>query len=311
MHIPNSMLQGTICPVTAIISTLGVIVAAISAIRSENKPTAARFGAITAFIFAGQMMNFPIQNGTSGHLLGGVLAAALLGVPFGVLAMALVVVIQCVVFSDGGFSVLGANVLNMALVGAGLGGILKSVFLKDPFMKNGRDTVKLGLIAWFSVMLATFACSLELAFAGTIAFSKVAVAMFGTHALIGIGEAVITIAACFAFSREKVNVSEKRLVYVPLVAAGVIAMMLSPFASGFPDGLEWVAQKYRFLHEAAPSFTSPLTDYAVPSVGNEAISTGLAGLTGIVIAFFAAWGIARILNMLSQTKNSAIEMSRG
>ena len=128
MHIPNSMLQGHVCPVTAGVSILGIAIAAFKAISSKNKPAAARFGAIAALIFAGQMMNFPIQSGTSGHLLGGVLASALLGIPFGVLAMALVVTIQCIVFSDGGFSVLGANILNMALIGAGLGGVLHLLF---------------------------------------------------------------------------------------------------------------------------------------------------------------------------------------
>ena len=110
MHIPNSMLQGAVCPVTALVGVLGVAVAALKAFWSEHKPSAARFGAITALIFAGQMMNFPIQDGTSGHLLGGVLAAALLGTPFGILSIALVVTIQCLVFSDGGFAVLGANI---------------------------------------------------------------------------------------------------------------------------------------------------------------------------------------------------------
>ena len=130
MHIPNSMLQGTICPVTVLVSTLGIVIAAFKAFWTENRPTALRFAAITALIFAGQMMNFPINDGTSGHLLGGVLAAALLGTPFGILSMALVVTVQCLVFSDGGFIVLGANVLNMAIIGAGLGGFINSYLVK-------------------------------------------------------------------------------------------------------------------------------------------------------------------------------------
>ena len=81
MHIPNSMLQGTVCPVTVLVSTLGIAIAALKAFWAEHKPSAARFGAVTALIFAGQMINFPIADGTSGHLLGGVLAVALLGAP--------------------------------------------------------------------------------------------------------------------------------------------------------------------------------------------------------------------------------------
>ena len=302
MHIPNSMLEGSICPVTAAVSAIGIAVAAYSAIRSDNKPEAARFGAVTALIFAGQMMNFPIQNGTSGHLLGGVLAAALLGTPFGVLAMALVVAIQCFVFSDGGFSVLGANILNMALIGAGVGGFLRTRFLKSQSVPSFNSAVTLGSIAWLSVMMAAFACSIELAVSGTIAFSKVIGAMLGTHGLIGIGEGLITVGACFLFAPTVVPASKKWIVAAPLMASVVIATMVSPFASGFPDGLEWVAEKYQFLHDAAPSFVSPLSDYAVPLISNETIATGLAGFIGVVLTFFVAWGIARLLILSKRVK---------
>ncbi|MEA3488842.1 MAG: energy-coupling factor ABC transporter permease [Candidatus Omnitrophota bacterium] len=301
MHIPNAMLQGPICPVTAVVSAIAVIVAAFKAVRSDNKPTAARFGAITALIFAGQMMNFPIQDGTSGHLIGGVLASALLGTPFGVLAMALVVTIQCLVFSDGGFTVLGANVLNMAVIGAGLGGIIRTYILKIyPVkiysVKSSQYMAGLGLTAWLSVMLAALACSIELAVSGTIAFPVVIGAMLGTHALIGIGEGWITVAACFAFAQEPTGVSRRRSVTAPLVAAGVIATMLSPFASGFPDGLEWVAEKYQFLHESAPAFVGFFPDYTVPSISNEMLTTGLAGLVGVIVTFFIALGVAKLFH---------------
>lgn len=295
MHIPNSMLQGAICPVTALVSVMGVVVAAFRAFWAEHKPSAAKFGAITALVFAGQMMNFPIQGGTSGHLLGGVLAAALLGIPFGVLSIALVVTIQCLVFSDGGFAVLGANVLNMAIIGAGLGGIINSYLVKKFPTKSSQYAIGLGITAWLSVMMAALACSIELAISGTIAFPKVIGAMLGTHAFIGIGEGLITVAVCFALASEPIKASPRKSVAVPLVASGIIATMLSPFASGFPDGLEWVAEKYQFLHEAAPSFVSPLPDYSVSWVSNEAISTGLAGLTGVALTFFIAWGVAKAL----------------
>ena len=114
MHIPDSMLQGAVCPVTAAVSVAGVLAAAWLVMKAEHKPTAGRFAAVVALIFAGQMMNFPIMDGTSGHLLGGVLAAAVLGTPLGVLAIALVVTIQSLVFSDGGVNVLGANMFNGA-----------------------------------------------------------------------------------------------------------------------------------------------------------------------------------------------------
>jgi len=302
MHVPNSMLQGPICPVTALVGAVGVAIAAIVAFRSKNKPTAARFGAITALIFAAQIMNFPIQDGTSGHLLGGVLASTLLGTPFGILAVSLVVTIQCLVFSDGGFTVLGANILNMALIGAGLGGVMRMYFLDKVPVRSFLYASRLGLIAWLSVMMAALAVSIELVLSGTIAFSRVVMTMLGTHALIGIGEGLITIAACFAFAQEPAKASKKWSVIVPLVASGVIATTLSPFANGFPDGLEWVAAKYQFLHEAAPTFISPLPDYSVTSISNAAMSTGLAGLAGVTLTFLVAWAAAKMLTLPKQAR---------
>jgi len=305
MHIPNSMLHGTICPVTALFSTLGVVIAALGSFWAKHKPTALRFAAVTALIFAGQMMNFPINNGTSGHLLGGVLAAALLGTPFGVLSIALVVTIQCLVFSDGGFIVLGANVLNMAIIGAGLGGFINSYLVKKFPARSSQYAIGLGIAAWLSIMMAALACSIEVALSGTVAFTKVVGAMLGTHALIGVGEALMTVAVCFALTAEPIKASPKRSVAVPLIASGVIATMLSPFASGFPDGLEWVATKYRFLHESAPSFVGPLPDYSISWINNEMVSTGGAGLLGVLLTFFIAWGAAKMLISSGQVKTAS------
>jgi len=294
MHIPNSMLHGAICPVTALISALGIGIAAFKAFSAKHKPTAAKFAAITALIFAGQMMNFPISGGTSGHLLGGVIAVSLLGIPFGILSMALVVTIQCLVFSDGGFTVLGANILNMALIGAGAAGILRHLLKKTP-LKSLPYNIRVGFTAWLSIILAALACTIELSLSGTIAFSKAAGAMLGTHALIGIGEALITVMVCLALTAAPVRISPRKSLTVPLTASAIIAVILSPFASGFPDGLEWVAEKYRFLHESAPTFLSPLPDYSVPWISNGIMTTALAGLIGVTVTFVIAWATAKML----------------
>lgn len=304
MHIPNGMLHGGICPVTAVISAVGIGLAAFKAFFAKAKPGAGKFAAVTALIFAGQMMNFPISGGTSGHLLGGVLAVALLGIPFGVLSIALVVTVQCLVFSDGGFTVLGANILNMAIIGAGLGGMLK-VYLNKSSRTNTQHILSLGFSAWAAVMLAALACSIELAASGTIPFSKVTGAMLGTHAFIGIGEGLITVAICLALAYEPVRASEKKSVTIPLLASGIIATILSPFASGLPDGLEWVAQKFNFLHESTPTFISAMPDYTIPAVSNEMLTTGLAGLLGVIITFVIAWIVARPFNKASLLKERA------
>lgn len=301
MHIPSSMLSGAICPVTAVVSALGVGGAVFAASKIKDKTTAARFGAVTAFIFASQMMNFPVQNGTSGHLLGGVLAAALLGTPLGMLSMAIVLLIQCLVFSDGGLSVLGANMLNMAVIGTGVGGLLYQCLTRTTADHSIARSVSLGFAAWFSVLLAALACSLELAIAGTVPFSKVAGAMIRIHALIGVAEGAITVAAYHLLSAQPSKASQKWSVGAPLLGSVLIGAMLSPFASSFPDGLEWVAQKYQFLHESAPAFVGPMTDYMVPFIGQQCISTGLAGLCGALVTFLVGWFAAGFLGQRTRT----------
>jgi cobalt/nickel transport system permease protein len=288
MHIPNSMLSGAICPVTAAVSTVGLVSALTLAIKSEKKPAVGRFAAVTALIFAAQMLNFPIMNGTSGHLLGGVMAAAMLGVPFGMLSVALVVSLQALFFADGGLSVLGANILNMAVIGAGCGGALYE-FLASKFKGKTAGFGALAVASWLSVVIAALAVSIELSIDGVISFSQSAPAMLGVHALIGIGEALITIVAVqvFGTSRETKR-SWKSTVIAPTVTAVVCALAVSPFACGWPDGLEFVGGKLNFLRDSAPSFVSPLPDYTVPAMGETMLSTGLAGIIGVCLCFAAA-----------------------
>lgn len=294
MHIPQNLLDGTVCPVTAVVSGLCLAGAALAAYRSAEKPHPLRFAAVSAFIFAAQIMNFPIGGGTSGHLLGGVLASALLGVPFGVLALALVVTIQVLVFADGGLTVLGANVLNMAVLGAGLGGLLRLGLLRKLPAGGSRVWIATALASWASVMLAALACSVELALAGVLSLERVVPAMLGVHALIGVGEALITCTALALFERPAtVGVAPaSRGFAAPALAALLIALCLSPFASPLPDGLEAVMAQYQVLHEAAPLFVTPLADYQVAGVAFDALSTGLAGLIGVALTFLIAGTLA-------------------
>lgn len=293
MHIPQDLLNGSICPVTATISGICLAGAALAAYRSAEKPDALRFSAVSALIFAAQMMNFPISGGTSGHLLGGVLASALLGVPFGMLALALVVTIQAVVFADGGLTVLGANVFNMAIIGAGLGGLLRLWLMAKLPAGNARYWLAAMLAGWASIMLAALACSVELAINGVLPFNTVAPAMLGVHSVIGIGEALITCAALALFTRPAVtNLPASRSFAAPALAALLIALCLSPFASTLPDGLEAVMAHYQVLHEAAPLFVTPLADYQVAGVASEALSTVLSGVIGVIITFLIASALA-------------------
>ncbi|MCX7712992.1 MAG: energy-coupling factor ABC transporter permease [Chthoniobacterales bacterium] len=307
MHIPDGMMSGPVCPLTAIVSTVGVAGAAYSAVKSKERPEPIRFASVTALIFAAQMLNFPIQNGTSGHLLGGVLASSLLGVPFGILSLALVVTLQCLMFSDGGLTVLGANLLNMGLVGAGLGGLLNN-FLKGG-QKDLRSLTMTGISAWVSVVLAAFFLSLELWMAGVIPLAKVLPAMVGIHAMIGIGEAFLTIIAVYLISESPkvvapITTSARTSLPYILIVAFLLAALLSPFASPWPDGLEWVAEKLEFLHESAPTFVAPLPDYSLPGISHQGVATAAAGVVGVAATFAVAFLLSTAWCRPAKTKAS-------
>lgn len=273
---------------TAAVAAVGVGGAAWAAVKSDAKPSAAKFAGISALIFAAQMMNFPIRDGTSGHLIGGVLASAVLGTPFGILAISLVLAVQCLLFSDGGLTVLGANVVNMALVGAGIGGWIAGRLREG----SGLSMTRLAFASWLSVVLAALACSLELALSGVVPFSLSAPPMLQTHAVIGAGEACVTIVA-FLLLRASAG-DPTRTSYVPGLAAVLVALVLSPFASSYPDGLEWVAAQLGFLHESGPVFVAPLAEYSVPGVLPAALSTGLSGLAGVLVVFALGWTVSLV-----------------
>jgi cobalt/nickel transport system permease protein len=296
MHIPDSMLNGSVCPVTAIVSSVGVVAASVFAARKNSKNNIERFAAVTALIFAGQMLNFPVMNGTSGHLLGGVLAAVMLGIPWGMLSIMLVVSIQALVFGDGGVAVLGANVLNMALIGACGGGLLYE-FLNRRFKKTIGSLGAVAIAAWASVVLASLAASIELAWAGTATFAKCAPAMIQVHSLIGLGEAAITVGAVYLFGsyRETDNLKEHNVFAAPALTAVFCALVLSPFACGWADGLEHVSEKLGIMKEAQPLFVAPLADYVMPNIKLDLVSVSMAGLVGVILCLFFGWAIAKVL----------------
>ena len=164
MHIPASMLHGNICPVTLGVGATGLALAARAALKSKDRPNTLKFAAVTALIFALQMLNFPIQNGTSGHLLGAILAVAILDIPFAILSMSLVLAVQALLFGDGGLNAMGANIINMAFIGAGVLGLC----LRALTQKIGRNQA-LFVACWVSVVMAAIACSFEVALSGTVA----------------------------------------------------------------------------------------------------------------------------------------------
>ena len=292
MHIPATMLGGAVCPVTIAVGVAGGATALYFASKQEEKPTVGKFATVTSMIFAMQMLNFPVQNGTSGHLLGGMLAVSLLGVPYAVLSIALVLVVQAVFFGDGGVNALGANVVNMAFIGAAGAGYLLELLKK----KGVHQTVSLAVACWASVVLASLACSIEVALSGAVELSKAVTAMLSVHALIGIGEAVLTVVVVSLVSKfaEAWQAKEKAVTLASFGLA-IVAAMLSPFASSFPDGLEWVAGKLSFAEFQGFEFPALFPDYQATFISNAAFSTILAGLIGVGIISALTFMAGRVI----------------
>lgn len=195
MHIPDGFLSGGVAGVAGLLAIAAVAIGLRVADRELDEARVPLLGVLAAFIFAVQMLNFPVAGGTSGHLLGATLAAVLLGPWIACLVMAVVLATQAFVFADGGISALGANVLNMGILGALLAGYL--IRLAWPLLPHSRAALMaaVGVTSWLAVMIGATATSFELAISGTIPLGTVLPTMLGVHALIGIGEAVITISA--------------------------------------------------------------------------------------------------------------------
>jgi cobalt/nickel transport system permease protein len=194
MHIPDGFLNTATVATTYVVSAGGVA----NAVRLANKNLGEKhipmMGILAAFIFAAQMLNFPVAGGTSGHYLGAALVAILLGPWATVLIMAVVLTGQCFIFQDGGVSALGANIFNMGIIG-GFCSYYIYKWLHSLLGESNRSMLISGFVAaWASVLLASIACAIELAISGISPLSVALPAMSGVHAIIGIGEGLITVA---------------------------------------------------------------------------------------------------------------------
>jgi len=194
MHIPDGFISAGTSLAAGVVSAGGIGVALKKTTDTMEEKQAPLAGLVAAFVFAAQMLNFPVALGTSGHLLGGVLATVLVGPWAGAICIALVLFVQGLFFADGGLSALGLNVLNMALLG-GLGGyaifrVLRAMLFKTRPMVVVASAIAAGL----SVVLASIGFFVEYAAGGVgdVSLGAMFAAMVGVHALIGVGEAVIT-----------------------------------------------------------------------------------------------------------------------
>lgn len=328
MHVPDGFINAPVSVAAGVVAAGAVAVSLRGARRELAGPahaggvvgaerTAPLAGLVAAFIFAVQMLNFPVAAGTSGHLLGGALAAILVGPYTGVLCIAVVLLMQGILFADGGLTALGVNVTIMGVVTAALAYALFRGLLA--VLPGGRRSIAAATFAAALVSVPASAAAFTLLYAigGTteVPIGKVLAAMVGVHVLIGIGEAVITmltVGAVIAVRPDlvygvrglrqplKLRVdgklvdaptdsapaparSPRRIWLAGLVSALVLAGFASFYASAHPDGLEKVASDNgidRKIEEHAAA-DSPLADYGIEDITNARISGGLAGVIGV------------------------------
>lgn len=322
MHVPDGFFNAAVSLSTGAVAAAGVAVCLRGARRELDDRTAPMAGLVAAFIFAVQMLNFPIAAGTSGHLMGGALAAILVGPFTGVLCLAVVLLVQSVFFADGGLTALGVNITIMGIVGVLVGwGVFRLV--SRIARGKGAVTAAAFLAALISVPASALAFTLLFWIGGTapIDAGTVAAAMGGVHVLIGVGEGAITALTVGAVLAVRPDlVYGARGLAAPLLLRGadgtttvrpgrpvagsrgtrpfllaglgvtlLLAGLVSFFASGSPDGLESVAEDQGFLDRTADHLfgTWALADYG--EVGG--IPVGVAGVVGVGIVLLVAGGV--------------------
>ncbi len=314
MHIPESVLSPAVVTTTAVLGAAGFGYAMRCLGEGLRDRATVLMGMMSAFIFAAQMVNFPVFPGVSGHLLGGVLAAVLLGPWAGAGVIGAVLIVQCLLFADGGLSALGANFVNMGLIGAVVGYVVYAPIRRAI---GGRSGVLLGAMAaaWFTVILAAGAFAVELAASGEWdSFFPVLGWMTLVHSAIGLGEAVITGLALQFVLRARPDLIYNPDDLVPalsgrwgqVAAAGLavslaVASFVAPIASESPDGLEFVGAKLRFLTaESDPLIISPMPDYGLPGLPDLKVVTAAVGIIGTLAVFAIGLALGRVFARMDE-----------
>ncbi len=286
-------------------------------------------GVMGAFVFAAQMINFTIPGtGSSGHLCGGMLLSALLGPCAGFLTMIGVLLIQCLLFADGGLLALGCNVWNMAFYGCFVGALL----IWRPIMKKGATKGKIVLASVLgsvlTLQLGAFSVTLETLASGIteLPFGVFVATMQPIHLAIGTVEGLIT-AAVLVFVHEarpellwgvgetasEGKLTFKKTLIVLAAGAAVIGGVLSLFASAFPDGLEWSMEKVAGTAElssaggvydvlaAVQEKTALLPDYAFKG-SESAAGTSFSGIVGAVIVIAVCVGCCQLFRFFKKQR---------
>lgn len=311
MHIPEGMLSVPVTAAAAVVSAGGVGLGVRWVRRNLDERRVVLMAVLGALIFALQMLNFPIQAGTSGHFAGGALAGIVLGIWPASLVMTVVLAVQAFLFADGGVVALGANVLNLGLIAPLIGYTTYSVVASVWPGRTGK-VVGAFAAAWLSTVVSALAVAIELAVSGTANFGVAVLAMVGTHALIGIGEGAITaglVSYVYAVRPDLLDggarggagdgvgggrtggrLGSLRPLLATFAVLAVLAAASSFLASSSPDGLEWVYFDQGIgdaaAVETAPSLIGnggPFADYGVAGLGSEKVGSAIAGVVGLSI----------------------------
>lgn len=298
MHIPDGFLDTKTWVMTAGVSGVTVAYAVRKVQKELGEKQVPLMGVMAAFIFAAQMINFAVPGGTSGHLVGGALAAIFLGPWAATILMTTILVVQALLFADGGITALGANILNMGILAPFAA---HWIYTSLRSLRSERAGLLTGsfLAAWFSILISAIACALELGASGIVPVGLVLPAMAGWHAVIGLGEGFITVALVayvLAVRPDLFRVAPEpdyKVLVAGLLIALFLAGILSPLASSLPDGLERVAIDLGFLErgEGKHAIGSPLPDYALPGVENEPLATASAGIIGTLVTLMAVYAV--------------------
>jgi len=300
MHIPDGFLSAQVSILFWLISILviGFALKRVSADLGERHVP--MMGVLAAAIFAGQMLNFTVVGGTSGHLIGAALATILLGPWSAMVILTCVISIQALIFQDGGLLVLGTNIFNMAIVGVTVSYMVSHTVQKLAGERSWGIYLCGFAAAWTSVEVAALGTALELALSGTSPANIAIPAMGGIHALIGIGEGLITVGALVFLRASRSDLlnggvtGSKRgsLVWVAGLVLALLLAVVSPLASKHPDGLMWVANQYGFLNNEQNLIFKLIPHYLFPGVENKNLATILAAILGTLIVFGVALGVA-------------------
>ena len=330
MHVPDGFLDLPTSIATGAVAA-GVVGLGLQRAEREVKEAGAPLAGLTAaFVFAVQMVNFPVGAGTSGHLMGGALAAMLVGPWTAVLCMTVVLVVQGLLFADGGLTALGTNITLMGLVTV-LVGYLVAKALLGVMPRRAGSVVPAAVVGAFVSVPAAALVFVGLYVVGgsvPIDLGTLTAAMLGWHVLIGAGEALITgavVGAVVATRPDLVYVARhlrpdlvlsgadgttsvvrpealpvrrttRRPLAVGLAVSLIVAGLVSLFASANPDGLEYVGERLGLGEAAAGSVVagSPLADYGVSLVTSSWLSASLAGVVGVLVTAALGVGLARL-----------------